>query len=133
MDGPKHFFVAVEFSTEQIGHGLAGAVVVGGAKAAGRHDHVGAIQGVLERGMHFVRRIADYSFVHHAQADLVQLRCEEKGIGVQAKRSEEFGTDRDDLSLHALRVLLDEAEGAQATREFGGGLVREPGRREVNF
>ena len=61
-------------------------------------------------------RVADHGLVHHAQADLIQLRCQEKGIGVQPKRGEQFGTDCDDLSLHVLRVLLDEAEQAQATR-----------------
>ena len=49
LDAAQDFFVAAKFAAEKIGDGFAGAVVVGGAEAAGGNDQVGAVERVSEK------------------------------------------------------------------------------------
>ena len=71
LDAAEDFFVAAKFSAEEFGDGFAGAVVVGGAEAAGGNDQVGAVESVAKSGVQLGRRIADYGFVDHADAEAV--------------------------------------------------------------
>ena len=110
LDATQDFFVAKQFSAEQIGDGFARAVVVGGAEAAGGNDQIGAVERVAKGGAHFVWRVADDGLVGHANAQAVQFIREEKGIRVQAIRSKKFRTDSDDLRIH-LEMLYSMRSG----------------------
>ncbi len=99
----KNCFVEMQLAAEQSGDGFARAVVVGGAEPAAGDDQVGAIERVAKRRAHFVGRIADHGFVSHANAELVQLGGEEKRIGIEPVRREQFRTDCDDFRPHGSR------------------------------
>ena len=73
LNAAQDFFVAAKFAAEKIGDGFAGAVVVGGAEAAGGNDQVGAVESVAKGGVQFGGRIADDGFVDHANAQAVEF------------------------------------------------------------
>ena len=65
-------FVEVQFAAEQIGDRGAGAVIVGGAEAAGSHDDFSARHRLAEGGMHFGWRITYDRFMNYANAEAIQ-------------------------------------------------------------
>ena len=123
LDAAQDFFVAAKFSAEEIGDSFARAVVVGGTEAAGRDDEVGAIESVTKGGVQFGRRIADDGFVEHANAEAVEFTGEPKGIRVQAKGSEKFGTDSYDLRIH-LEMLYSMTSGMRKSGSACGRSER---------
>ena len=72
LDVAQYSFVRVELAAEQVGDGFARAVVVGGAEAAARDDHIRAVERVRNDARMSSERIADHGFVNYANAQLVQ-------------------------------------------------------------
>ena len=89
-----------EFAPEQIGHGFARAVILGGTKAAARNHQFDALHRAREcvaQGSEFV---ADHRLTRDFDAQTIELRGKKKGIGVDPVRGEEFRSDCDDFSFH---------------------------------
>ena len=80
LDVPQKCSSRMQLAAKEFRDGLAGAVVVGGPKAAGGDDQVGAIEGVAEGRAHLIRRVADHGFVNHTNAQLVELRGKKKEL-----------------------------------------------------
>ena len=100
LNTAQDFFVAAEFSAEKFGDGFARAVVIGWAEAAAGDNQLSTVERVAEGGAHLVRRIADDSFVHHADAELVQLAGEEERIRIEAVGRKKLRADGNDLRFH---------------------------------
>ena len=92
--------IARKFSAEQIGHGLARAVVLGGAQASAGNYEFDALHRVGEGVAQSGEFIADHRLARDFNAQAIELRGEEKGIGVDPVRGEQFRSDCDDFSLH---------------------------------
>jgi hypothetical protein len=69
---------------------------------------------MFERRAHLVGPIAHHRLVHHVDAEPVELIGEEKRIGVEAVGRQQFGANCNNFRVHALAVLLDGDEPAQA-------------------
>ena len=100
FDHFHHSGIAREFATEQIGHGVARAIVFGGAEASAGDDEFDALGRFLERIAQRGEIIADHRLARHLDAEPVELRGEEKGIGIDPVRGQQFRSDCDDFSFH---------------------------------
>ena len=88
------------FLSEQIGHGVARAVVFGGAEASAGDHKFDALHRVVERVAQSGEIVADHGLARDFDAQAVELRGKEKGIGVDPVRGEQFRSDCDDFSFH---------------------------------
>ena len=112
LDAAEDFFVAAKFAAEEVGDRFAGAVIVGGAEAAGGNDQVGAVESVAKGGVQFGGRVADDGLVGHTNAEAIEFTSKPKGIRVQAIGSKKFGTDSYDLRIH-LEMLYSMNSGVR--------------------
>ena len=92
--------IAAEVQREGLGHGLAGEVVLGGAKTAHDRHNVSAAQGKADGVDEVLPAVADDGLEGHGDADFIELFGEIKRVGILAKRGEHFRTDSDDLGFH---------------------------------
>ena len=101
LDHSHHGRIAREFAAEQFGHGVARAIVLGGAKASAGDDEFDALCRFVEGVAQGAQLIADHRFPRDFDAEPIELRGEEKGIGVDPVRGQQFRSDCDDFSFHS--------------------------------
>ena len=89
-----------ELAAQQIGHGVARAIVFGGAEAAAGDHELDALARFIESFTQRREIVADHGLARDFDAQPVELRGEKKGIGVDPVRGQQFRSDCDDFSFH---------------------------------
>lgn len=101
FDGANDFIVAAQFAAKEVGNRFARQVVFRGAQAAAGDHHGYAIQRIAKGFGQKFAVVADNGLAQNLDAKLIQLFGQEKGIGVQAIRRQQFRANRDDFRFHA--------------------------------
>ena len=97
----QRFLATTEPMSGRIGHRLSRAIIHGGTESAGHDDHLGSLDGCVNRRDDILPFIADDRFESNGDPEPAEFVGEKERIGIGPAPDQQFSADRNNFCIES--------------------------------